>query len=332
MTAMGEGLNFSSTQHTAGSMLADARQRQNLSVAEVSSRLRLSHWQVDALENDEYDRLPGPTFIRGIIRSYAKALNVDPQPALDAYSRVAPDGTQVAINVPSHNIRFDPSSAAGSNASFKIGLIALALAIAAGVSWSWYSGTDQRVRPAVTLPAAKPAPVVPPIEASSIPPQASTQSATPPLASQAPVQQTQSTTQQPLTPPQISAPVSSPVSVDKPSHNAPTATASTTTTPAATPVLRLTPQAVSVAKSPAASVKPALRLMFQGDSWVEVKDGTRKVIFKQLNRGGTEQVLTGTPPFKLVVGNATVVRLFYNDKPIDMSPHTQVHVARLTVE
>jgi len=40
----------------------------------------------------------------------------------------------------------------------------------------------------------------------------------------------------------------------------------------------------------------------------------------------------GTPPFSLVIGNASHVRLTYNGKPVDLAPHIKVDVARLTIE
>ena len=56
------------------------------------------------------------------------------------------------------------------------------------------------------------------------------------------------------------------------------------------------------------------------------------MIFSQLNRRGTEERVTGTPPLSLVVGNAHGVRLTYDDQPVDLAPHTKVDVARLTLE
>jgi cytoskeleton protein RodZ len=75
-----------------------------------------------------------------------------------------------------------------------------------------------------------------------------------------------------------------------------------------------------------------LLFVFDGDSWVEVKDRSGKVIFYQLNPKGSQQSVRGNPPFSLVIGNAAHVRLTYNDKPVDLAPHTKVDVARLTIE
>lgn len=81
--------------------------------------------------------------------------------------------------------------------------------------------------------------------------------------------------------------------------------------------------------------KPGMQQLifsFDGSSWVEVKDATGHTVFSQMNAKGTTQTVEGRPPFQLVVGNASRVRLQYNDQPVDLRPHTRVEVARLTLE
>lgn len=63
---------------TAGGMLAAAREAQNLSLADVANRLKLSVSQVEALERGAYEHLPGPVFVRGFTRNYARLLRLDP--------------------------------------------------------------------------------------------------------------------------------------------------------------------------------------------------------------------------------------------------------------
>ncbi len=75
-----------------------------------------------------------------------------------------------------------------------------------------------------------------------------------------------------------------------------------------------------------------LLFSFDGSSWVEVKDAAGRTIFSQMNAKGTTQMVEGRPPFQLVVGNASHVRLLYNDQPVDLMPHTRVEVARLTLD
>ena len=75
-----------------------------------------------------------------------------------------------------------------------------------------------------------------------------------------------------------------------------------------------------------------LALQFERDSWVEIKQGNGRILMSQLNRGGTEQLVEGVPPFEIIIGNAPNVRLIYNNTPVDLRPHLKVDVARLKLE
>jgi cytoskeleton protein RodZ len=75
-----------------------------------------------------------------------------------------------------------------------------------------------------------------------------------------------------------------------------------------------------------------IRLAFDRESWVEIRDARGKLIFSQLNPPGSSQVVQGDAPLSLVVGNARSVRLAYGDRDIDLAPYTRVDVARFTLE
>jgi len=78
--------------------------------------------------------------------------------------------------------------------------------------------------------------------------------------------------------------------------------------------------------------KRSVRLVFDQESWVEIRDGAGKVIFSQLNQAGSTRRVYGRPPLSLIVGNAHGVRLTYNEQPVDLEPHTKIDVARFTLE
>lgn len=78
--------------------------------------------------------------------------------------------------------------------------------------------------------------------------------------------------------------------------------------------------------------RATLRMVFDQESWVEIKDRNGNTLFGQLNPAGSRRSVSGEPPFDVVVGNAAGVRLTYKDENVDLSAHTQVDVARLTLE
>ena len=62
-----------------GVRLAQARDELGLPVKEVARMLNLSPSHITALENDDYESLFGPTYVRGYLRSYAQLLGLPPE-------------------------------------------------------------------------------------------------------------------------------------------------------------------------------------------------------------------------------------------------------------
>ncbi len=103
---------------------------------------------------------------------------------------------------------------------------------------------------------------------------------------------------------------------------------STPPTPAATP----TGSIAAPASPTAAGGNATLDLRFAKDAWVEITDADKKRIVSRLYHAGETAQFTGQPPFNAVIGNAANVSLSYNGKPVDLTAHTKVSVARLTIE
>jgi cytoskeleton protein RodZ len=72
-------------------------------------------------------------------------------------------------------------------------------------------------------------------------------------------------------------------------------------------------------------------LRFGGASWAEVKDAEGKVLHSQHNPAGAEYVIEGTPPFYVVIGDATRTSVEVRGEVYDLAPHTRQNVARFTV-
>src|SRR6187402_2515304 len=72
---------------TAGSMLRKARESANLTHAAVGEALHLTVHYIKALENDDYSKLPGATFVKGYLRTYARFLKLDANAVLASYEK-----------------------------------------------------------------------------------------------------------------------------------------------------------------------------------------------------------------------------------------------------
>lgn len=75
-----------------------------------------------------------------------------------------------------------------------------------------------------------------------------------------------------------------------------------------------------------------IELLFDRESWVEIKDADGRIVFSQLNPPGSRRNVVGEAPFSIVIGNATGVKLRYNNSDVDLAPFTRTDVARLTLE
>lgn len=138
--------------------------------------------------------------------------------------------------------------------------------------------------------------------------------------------------QKPEAVPAVAAPEPAPVTASSVSPSQPML--------APTPAV-IAPAAAGTAETPvppapvAASPSPnerQLLLSFSGVSWVEVRDASNQIIYSGNSTPDSRQALRGRPPFQLVIGNASAVKLRYEDRAIDLQPHTRVDVARLTLD
>ena len=81
-----------------GSSLREARLRQELDFPALEERTKIRPKYLRALEEERFDLLPAPTYIKGFLRSYAEALGLDGQPFVDEYnSRFAVGDDEVVV-------------------------------------------------------------------------------------------------------------------------------------------------------------------------------------------------------------------------------------------
>ena len=280
-----------------GEILARARVAQGLTLDDVAQQLKFGARQIDALEHGRFENLPGSTFARGMVRSYARLLKLDAEALLDqvAGKFEVPDADRLATRY-REPVPFSDGSRR-SNITYAALSVAILLVVA-GVLYGW-----QQERSGATrlnfVPAAR-APLEPPRTAQVSPPPR-------PAAA---------------TPPSIA---STDAGAGSNAGSSASASAGTASPPA--------PSESSTAPAPAAT--PAvgrIALHFDAESWVEIRDGSGKVLLSQLNPAGSEKVVQGTPPFSVVVGNAQHVQLTYDGQAFDLAPHIRVEVARFTLK
>jgi transcriptional regulator with XRE-family HTH domain len=68
-----------------GTTLREARMRQRIDISEVEAETKIRAKYLRALENEEWNLLPGPTYVKSFLRTYADALGLDGRLILEEY-------------------------------------------------------------------------------------------------------------------------------------------------------------------------------------------------------------------------------------------------------
>ena len=145
-----------SAESGPGRALARLREERKLSVADVAQRLKYGARQIDALEAEEFDRLPGATFVRGMVRGYAKLLETDPEPILAALEQRYVPG-EISLDLRAKRVPF-PQGGRRSGTRVYLFLSLLVVLVVAGVLYEWRVGAFPWARLAQSAaPAPKPA-------------------------------------------------------------------------------------------------------------------------------------------------------------------------------
>lgn len=153
---------------TLGKMLSEARERLGLTVMDVASQIKFAPKQIEALEADDFGRLPEATFLRGFVRSYAKVLHLDAETLLAALPQKK--AAQAGLLAEAAGERFpDARSAQRQNNLVWLGASLLLIAVVVGfVIWNGNAPPAQtkavQIESPVSLPddvQIKPAEIVP---------------------------------------------------------------------------------------------------------------------------------------------------------------------------
>jgi cytoskeleton protein RodZ len=80
-----------------GETLRDARMRARIDVSEIEAKTKIRAKYLRALENEEWGLLPGPTFVKSFLRTYAQALELDGKALVEEYRLRFEDPSESAL-------------------------------------------------------------------------------------------------------------------------------------------------------------------------------------------------------------------------------------------
>ena len=278
-----------------GARLRQAREAQGLAIDDVAQQLKFAPRQIESLEQERFDRLPGPTIARGMVRNYARLLRLDPEPLIERMTPQAekvPDPGQLAERFRNEV----PFSEGGKRstllyAGFSVGILLLVAALA-------YEWRQERHPPQFVAPAPE-------------------RVAPPPLAGAPRVEEKK---------------VEEKKAEEKKAEEKKIELATAAPAPKPPAAVAEKPSMAIGEKPPAVSAAQRIVVRAEADAWIEIRDASGRTLVATLAPAGSERAVQGRAPFDLVIGNAASVRVTYEGRPVDLRPHTRVSVARLTLK
>ncbi len=328
--------------------LRTLREGQGRSVEDIASALRLSQAQINALEDNRWDALPGAAYVKGFLRNYARHLGVDAQAYIDDYTAQTQPQTatgQQFSNAPSvltaspakqtglartETLKNDPPALQSFNPSGEekaptkglAAIIGLLIAATLAFLLYWERG--------LWLPKVEP--YFKTVSAWFDSPTKQPQSGA--IATPATVS---TSTHTPQPPPLDSGPKADSASVPAQpdvAQNATTPVPATNTgvvaaAPVPPPASITTVKPNEIKKSATGPVR-ALELQFNKAAWIEVRDSGNNVLYYGTKPEG-KQALKGNAPLSVVIGAADAVRLKIDGQAFDVQSKAQGNVARFSI-
>ncbi|MES9878488.1 MAG: RodZ family helix-turn-helix domain-containing protein [Candidatus Sedimenticola sp. PURPLELP] len=321
------------TQQGAGEKLKAIREAQGLDLPRVAAALHLNESVVEAIEADEYSSLPGPVFVQGYLRNYARLLNTDEKPVLDAFQQMQPDRDhQPNLNVAQvrNELRSSHTGVRMITWLIVIGLLILVLTWWRGyLEWPM-SGIGNETAPDAVEQSAEPefdpqqapslVPFVPRPESS--PEMGESPSIEAPLLEENTVPDTVAET---VEPPEAEMPVVSETEVVEQIEPVAAAVDATEEPETSSPV-------DTAAEAAPVTAENGIVVDFNDDCWVDIRDSSGGFKIVGLITKGTSRVLAGQAPYRMVLGNASNIRISVNGADHDLAPYVKGNVARFTLD
>jgi cytoskeleton protein RodZ len=298
---------------SVGETLRRERLRRKVELASIAAELKISSRMLEAIETDDYDKLPGGVFAKSFVRQYANLLGLDADEVATQFEQAArlPELTNLAeLRRPRPVSGLDRMG----ERSFSIGrprnalpsliVVVVVMLICSGVYGWWQrsrqlAATRHRTAAAAVRNAAAPAipPPPPPARIAPQPPMATTVASAPaPTAAQA-----------------------------QPQPQAPTASAPQPI--AAKPGV---PQPLVADAGPAGSGAVRVELVVAEPVWVSVERDGRSIFQGEL-QANEIRTLAANNEITLRLGNAGGLTILLNGKPIPSpGPKGQVRTVQLT--
>jgi cytoskeleton protein RodZ len=296
-----------------GKRLQKAREALHLSPPDVAARLRMKEGLILAIEDDRYEGISS-VYARGYLRSYGRLVGLDPESLIKAYEDIAETDPVPLQPITSPDLRED--AAKSENLAHWLGYAAFIILSVALLAW-WHGREVEIPQPTSAL-VPEPGELASGLEADSPSEPASVGSDPSHQVIVLSGETSGSVPDNQNTETSTAGEAAGPRTEDPPGVNPEESGA------AGTDLVQLSQQFEAGG--------PRLVLQLSGDSWNQVIDNQGNRVAHGLARGGQSIQIPGEPPFKAVIGNSSEVTVFYDGRPVDISPFSRGSVARFTLE
>lgn len=288
-----------------GKILTQAREKLDLSQDEIASRLNLKKEIIEALDTNSFDDLPAPTYVRGYIRSYARAVNLDADGLIDIYQGTAEEPPEILPDVKPKvqaSSRDTPVKAMTYLITFTLMILILA----------WWQG-QYIVGPGLFSSKGKTS-----------------------VGGEYPggFTYTYETVTHKEIPTNAGFKDEAPLSENLEEKESPDILELTETSRLESHKLKssdkLSIDDLSNLNTQAGS--DILNMELTAESWIEVYDVLGQKLYINLAKAGEKISLTGIPPLSVKLGNARAVSVYFNGKAFDTSKYTKAGIARFKLE
>jgi len=279
-----------------GNLLSAARKKAGLSKSDIADQLNLSVAVIEQLESDLHsDDIPD-AFLRGYLRTYARAVGQDEEHIIALYSQVI--GSSIVCNhyVPSADVPPVKIQIGSHMLWFKLISVVVIIAI---LVLGWLAYSQRNISEEEETSNVE---TVQPSEQSN-------------------VEADNTATEQPM------ESLAEEITEDEPLSDLSDDIESVTVTD-----VTAEPEEIPQGFVETATLTDAeLDFTFIDDCWIQVTDSNEEVLAVGLKNAGRRFTVSGVPPIQVVLGKPRAISLQYNNQSVDLSIYPAGQTARFSL-
>ncbi|MEE9310122.1 MAG: RodZ domain-containing protein [Cocleimonas sp.] len=303
-----------------GKLLISVREKIGYSIPQTADAMCLSESIIKKLEKEEFDSLPGPPYIRGYLRNYAKLAEIEADELINCYESLrGEDPSNLAHHYKGSSIVHTQQGKNVSPILMQLVFLGFLLAALVGLSmipavnqWiktTWDSFSDQTASQSINSTDN-------PLLTGNMPPISTPETPQAEIAQNTAATDAQKTVADASTTETKKEPVNN-NTADKPVAE----------------TIKVGEENKNEAQIPASTDGSInIKLIFNKEVWMRIKDGKKKTVFEGQNASGQVKELTLKKPLTFRVGNAQGLSLFVDDKAVDISRYIKGSIANFTLE